>query len=75
MQDLTEVESHVARQLLQEMKWNFETVAELYFQDSEKLLAKAGVTVDQTVAAAKIVRSDSGFHVTENANHFTCQVC
>ena len=75
VQDLTEVESHVARQLLQQMKWNFETVAELYFEDPEKLLSKAGVTVDQAVAAGKVVRSESGFHVKESASNFTCQVC
>ena len=45
VQDLTEVESHVARQLLQEMRWNYEAVAELYFEDAEKLLAKAGIVV------------------------------
>ena len=68
--DLTEVASHVARQLLQEMKWNYEAVAELYYEDTDKLLAKAGV-----VAATRVQKSNSGFHLTEKAETFTCQVC
>ena len=31
--------------------------------------------LDQAVAAGKVVRSESGFHVKESASNFTCQVC
>ena len=30
--DLTQLQPHVARQLLQEKRWNYEELAELYFE-------------------------------------------
>jgi len=74
VQDLTEVESHVARQLLQEMKWNYEAVAELYYEDTEKLLSKAGVAVSEAATAKKVMRTDSGLKLGDDGG-FTCQVC
>ena len=74
VQDLTEVESHVARQLLQEMRWNYEAVAELYFEDAEKLLAKAGIVVAEAAVDKRAQGSESGLHL-ETDGSFTCQVC
>lgn len=74
VQDLTEVESHVARQLLQEMKWNYEAVVELYYEDTEKLLSKAGVAVSAAATFKKLMKTDSGLHLGEDGS-FTCQVC
>ena len=74
VQDLTEVESHVARQLLQEMKWNYESLAELYYEDTEKLLAKAGIAVSEATVGKQAQRSASGLHLEADGS-FTCQVC
>jgi hypothetical protein len=74
VQDLTEVESHVARQLLQEMNWNFESLAELYYEDTEKLLAKAGIAVKAPVRLKPLQTEKSGLHLEANGS-FTCQVC
>ena len=73
VQDLTAVESHVARQLLQEMKWNYESVAELYYEDTEKLLSKAGISVNEALMGND-GKAISGLHLDESGC-FTCQVC
>ena len=74
VQDLTEVESHVARQLLQEMRWNFESLAELYYEDTEKLLAKAGIAVSEAAVDNPAQGSESGLHLEADGS-FMCQVC
>lgn len=66
MVELTKLPGHTARQLLQvllwfnllyiphpgrqEMKWSFENVAVLYYDDQDKLFAKAGISVNGEVA-------------------------
>mmetsp|Transcript_18645 Transcript_18645/g.45859 ORF Transcript_18645/g.45859 Transcript_18645/m.45859 type:complete len:553 (-) Transcript_18645:95-1753(-) len=71
--DLTQLKPHVARQLLQEMRWSYEALAELYFEDPEKLLSKAGAAVDgEAVDSAALRRSDSQPLGDEEV---TCQVC
>ena len=75
VQELTQVESYVARQLLQQMNWNFDRLAELYYEDEEKLRAKAGIAVSDTAGAGTgTQRQDSGLHVNDAAR-FECQVC
>ena len=75
VQDLTAVEGHISRQLLQEMKWSYESVAEVYYEDPERLLAKAGVTVTEAAASRKSLGHEkSGMNIEYNGS-FTCQVC
>jgi ariadne-1 len=74
VQDLTEVEGHVARQLLQEMKWNYEALAELYYEDTDKLLAKAGIAEAEEAVGKRAPNSASGLQLDADGS-FTCQVC
>ena len=43
--DLTELDTSSSRLLLQQMRWNYEKLAELYFEDPDALLSKAGAVV------------------------------
>lgn len=40
--DLMELPAHTARMLLQRMRWSYDKLAELYFEDPDDLLEKAG---------------------------------
>jgi hypothetical protein len=40
--DLMQLPAHTARMLLQRMRWSYDKLAELYFEDPEDLLQKAG---------------------------------
>jgi len=71
-EDLTALPSQVCRQLLQEMKWNYEAVAELYYEDECKLLSKAGISANETVL--RLNRQGTGLGLDKSGN-FTCQVC
>eukprot|EP00802_Teleaulax_amphioxeia_P001616 Tamp_01618.p3 GENE.Tamp_01618~~Tamp_01618.p3 ORF type:complete len:510 (-),score=134.29 Tamp_01618:2953-4482(-) len=56
------------------MKWNYESLAELYYEDTEKLLAKAGIAVSEATVGKQAQRSASGLHLEADGS-FTCQVC
>mmetsp|Transcript_49385 Transcript_49385/g.116377 ORF Transcript_49385/g.116377 Transcript_49385/m.116377 type:complete len:602 (+) Transcript_49385:258-2063(+) len=86
--DLTQVPSHMARQLLQEMRWNHEALAELYFEDPDRLMAKAGLQVNgEAVDSVILQTSASNGHksgaeggaasqdLTVGQASVTCQVC
>mmetsp|Transcript_50785 Transcript_50785/g.158688 ORF Transcript_50785/g.158688 Transcript_50785/m.158688 type:complete len:584 (+) Transcript_50785:83-1834(+) len=72
--ELTKLPGHTARQLLQEMKWSFENVAVLYYDDQDKLFAKAGISVNGEAIDAVAVRGSSGSFVLDQQT-ITCQVC
>ncbi|KAJ1495026.1 hypothetical protein T484DRAFT_2273029 [Baffinella frigidus] len=70
--DLTELPPQTSRQLLQQMRWNYEKLAELYFEDPEALLSKAGAVVRENA-----VRELSGSAVclANSQEERMCSLC
>lgn len=59
--ELVELPSHKARQLLQVMKWNYEKLGELYFENPTALLSKAGcITLEDEAPSQRVERQLSG---------------
>mmetsp|Transcript_86290 Transcript_86290/g.230452 ORF Transcript_86290/g.230452 Transcript_86290/m.230452 type:complete len:457 (+) Transcript_86290:124-1494(+) len=75
--ELTELPSHTARQILQEMRWSFEALAERYYEDGERLLSSAGASLTSSAEAPTVSyqRSNSGCVVLSGGDEAQCQVC